>query len=149
MINQYQGGDFEGYNGWAAYQQSKLGNILLAKEFAKRCDNITAVSLHPGSIYTNLSRYTGVWGMVKFMSSGIWELYKNSNGNMGMKSTEAGAATSVTCATLPEDKLVSGGYYEDCGVTTESESSKNEEDAKALFDFCDEATKQFQAVAAK
>lgn len=144
MIKKYQGGDFEGYDGWAAYQQSKLGNVLLPKEFAKRFPNIEAVSLHPGAIATNLSRHTNVWGIMKFFLFNMRELIKNNTGKKGMKSVEAGASTTVTCATLPHDKLVNGGYYEDCGITTESESAKNVEDAKALFDFCEEATKEFQ-----
>jgi len=145
LIKKYQGGDLEGYDGWAAYQQSKLGNVLLPKEFAKRYPNIEAVSVHPGGIATNLARHTSVWGMAKFMATKMWELSKNSNGHKGMKSVKVGASTTVTCATLPLEKLVNGGYYEDCGISTESESAKNEEDAKALFDFCEEATMEFQA----
>jgi len=145
LIKKYQGGDFEGYDGWAAYQQSKLGNVLLPKEFAKRYPNIEAVSLHPGAIATNLSRHTNVCGIMKFFLFNMRELIKNNTGKKGMKSVEAGASTTVTCATLPHDKLVNGGYYEDCGITAESESAKNVEDAKALFDFCEEATKEFQA----
>lgn len=43
------------YDGWKQYQQSKLGDILLAKEFHRR-DGIDAASLHPGFINTNLDR---------------------------------------------------------------------------------------------
>jgi NAD(P)-dependent dehydrogenase (short-subunit alcohol dehydrogenase family) len=143
-IKQYQSNNFDGYDGWAAYQQSKLGNILLAKEFAKRFPNMVAVSLHPGGINTKLARHTRGWSMVSFYTVRLWQLLRESTGHLGMKSVEAGAATTVTCATLPKDKLVNGGYYEDCDITTESESAKNEEDAAALYDFCEAATKEFQ-----
>lgn len=75
----------------------------------------------------------------------VWDLFRQSTGHMGMKSVEAGAATTVTCATLPKDKLVNGGYYEDCAISSESESAKNEEDAASLFDFCEAVTKEFQS----
>ncbi|ANM66152.1 NAD(P)-binding Rossmann-fold superfamily protein [Arabidopsis thaliana] len=49
------------YNTLQAYGQSKLGNILhateLARLFKEQGVNITANSLHPGSIMTNLLRY--------------------------------------------------------------------------------------------
>ena len=102
-------------------------------------------SLHPGGINTNLSRHTGVWGTIVFMATKFWELKSNAgSGGVTMKSPEVGASTTVTCATLPDDKLVNGGYYDDCEEVTPSESARNEDDTKALFDFCDEATKEFQ-----
>ena len=67
-----------------------------------------------------------------------------SGESLKIKSVEAGAATNVTVATLATDKFVNGAYYEDCELSQESESAKNEEDAKALFDYCDEVTKKYQ-----
>jgi len=55
-----------------------------------------------------------------------------------------GAATTVTCATFPSDQLVPGGYYSNCAIASESGAAKNEEDAEALFNFCDEITKKFR-----
>ncbi|KDO51988.1 hypothetical protein CISIN_1g021391mg [Citrus sinensis] len=56
--------DESAYNSFGAYGQSKLANILHAKELAKHLKedgvNITANSLHPGSIVTNLFRYNGI-----------------------------------------------------------------------------------------
>ncbi len=48
------------YKGWPAYGQSKLANLLYAKELADRLENtkVTAVSVHPGVIQTNLWRYS-------------------------------------------------------------------------------------------
>jgi NAD(P)-dependent dehydrogenase (short-subunit alcohol dehydrogenase family) len=51
------------YRGWPAYGQSKLANLIFAKELAKRLkeqkhDHVTAVSVSPGIIRTNLWRYT-------------------------------------------------------------------------------------------
>eukprot|EP00542_Grammatophora_oceanica_P004411 CAMPEP_0194058328 /NCGR_PEP_ID=MMETSP0009_2-20130614/65972_1 /TAXON_ID=210454 /ORGANISM="Grammatophora oceanica, Strain CCMP 410" /LENGTH=153 /DNA_ID=CAMNT_0038708433 /DNA_START=40 /DNA_END=501 /DNA_ORIENTATION=- len=136
--------DDKGYNGWAAYQQSKLGDILLPKEFNKRYANVEAASLHPGGINTNLSRHTGFFGTIGFLITKAPELIRASTGSMSMKTPEVGASTTVTVATLPSDELVAGGYYDDCEVGKESESAKNEEDMKALFDYCNEVTKAFQ-----
>ncbi|CAI0476213.1 unnamed protein product [Linum tenue] len=52
------------YNNVRAYGQAKLANILHANELARLLKeegiNITANSLHPGVIATNLYRHTGV-----------------------------------------------------------------------------------------
>ncbi|KAL9240470.1 hypothetical protein vseg_014684 [Gypsophila vaccaria] len=53
--------DQSSYQSWRAYGQSKLANILHAKELTKHLKEegveITANSLHPGAINTNLFRY--------------------------------------------------------------------------------------------
>lgn len=59
-----------------------------------------------------------------------------------MKTIEQGAATTVTCATLP--KVENGAYYSDCEVAQEHPNANIEEDKTALFDYCDEVTKKFQ-----
>lgn len=50
------------YDGWIAYGQSKLANVLHAMElnnrYIRESRNIVAVSLHPGSVRTNLTRHT-------------------------------------------------------------------------------------------
>ncbi|XP_058769814.1 short-chain dehydrogenase TIC 32, chloroplastic isoform X2 [Vicia villosa] len=53
--------DQSSYNNWRAYGQSKLANILHANQLTKQLKedgvNITANSLHPGTITTNLFRH--------------------------------------------------------------------------------------------
>ena len=50
-----------GYNRWINYCDSKLCNVLFAKEAQRREDAlqspVTAVSVHPGIVNTNLIRY--------------------------------------------------------------------------------------------
>lgn len=52
------------YGNWSAYGQSKLANLLFAKSLADKFklagSPVTAVSVHPGVIQTNLWRSTGV-----------------------------------------------------------------------------------------
>lgn len=133
------------YDGFRAYQQSKLGDILLAKEFIKRYPDLESVSLHPGSIYTPLYRETGIVSALKlavtmipavFMSGDVLQVFP--------KLPSAGASTTITCATLPSNALVNGAYYSHCTVAAENAAAKNQEDARAFFDYCDEVTKPFQ-----
>jgi NAD(P)-dependent dehydrogenase (short-subunit alcohol dehydrogenase family) len=52
------------YDGWKAYAQSKLANLLHARELARRLEGtgVTAVSVHPGWVRTPLIRSTmPVW----------------------------------------------------------------------------------------
>jgi NAD(P)-dependent dehydrogenase (short-subunit alcohol dehydrogenase family) len=48
------------YDGWQAYAQSKLANLLHAQELAHRLEGtgVTAVSVHPGWVRTNLVRHS-------------------------------------------------------------------------------------------
>ena len=52
----------ERYTQWGAYCQSKLANVLFAKELDRRFKEknvkITAVSCHPGGVDTDLARWT-------------------------------------------------------------------------------------------
>lgn len=49
------------YSRWGAYGQSKLANVLFTRELAKRLKgtNVTANSLHPGAVKTELARHLG------------------------------------------------------------------------------------------
>jgi NAD(P)-dependent dehydrogenase (short-subunit alcohol dehydrogenase family) len=129
--------DAPGYDMKFPYQQSKLGNILLAKEFAKREEfKLEAVSLHPGIIKTNLGRHISAAIMGAFFVMG-WL------GIISTKNAEQGAATSVTCATAAT--VINGAYYDDCEpVDRLLGNATNEEDAIRLFDLCMELTKNFQ-----
>ncbi|EJP71034.1 oxidoreductase, short-chain dehydrogenase/reductase family [Beauveria bassiana ARSEF 2860] len=46
---------------WARYGQSKLANILTARELARRCPEITCVCVHPGVVKTGLVTELGYW----------------------------------------------------------------------------------------
>jgi len=121
----------------ARYQQAKLGDILLAKQFAEQYPHLMAVSVHPGGVKTDLGRHMTTGQKIKFILT-------NPLIVMSMVSPEEGAATQVMVATVPDGKLSNGAYYADCKVTEEAESAKNMEDAKKLFDYCDKVTKAYQ-----
>lgn len=98
-----------GYKPWEAYGYAKLSNIVTAREWNERFggEGVTAYSLHPGGIFTNLQ------GHVSFKTMLYWKLVAP----FFFKSTEQGAATSVFCAAHPMALAGAGGYFEDCNLS--------------------------------
>ena len=88
---------FMPYDPWAAYGQSKTANVLFAVEATRRWagEGITANSLMPGAIATNLQRH-----------SGGARTPPNER-----KTTEQGASTSVLLATSPLLEGIGGRYF--------------------------------------
>ena len=88
---------------WAAYGNSKLSNILFAKELAKRYPNITSVSVHPGVIRTDLyNPYSGNSSIMKLglnLISWFWT------------DVPSGTKNQLWAATCQKDKLENGTYY--------------------------------------
>ncbi len=95
-----------GYSGWRAYGQSKLANVLFANGLARRLpDHVTANSLHPGLINTNLGRN---------MNRGLASVALGVVMFPFMISVPKGAATSCYVATHPDLDGVRGKYFADC-----------------------------------
>lgn len=97
------------YNGWTAYAQSKLANLLHAKELAKRLEGtgVIAASVHPGWVRTDLARNT----MPLFVQNYIM---RPVLGMMGMIEPWQGAQTSLHA--ILADDLEPGAYYSQTGV---------------------------------
>ncbi|GJM99609.1 hypothetical protein PR202_ga16729 [Eleusine coracana subsp. coracana] len=116
------------YSSIGAYGQSKLANILHANELARRFKeegvNITANSLHPGSIITNLLRHHS-----------ILDVIHRTLGKLVLKNAQQGAATSCYVALHPQVKGVSGKYFCDSNQYEPSEKAKDISLAKKLWDF--------------
>ncbi|CAI5467666.1 unnamed protein product [Closterium sp. Yama58-4] len=104
----------EGYDMMKAYGQSKLANILHARELSRRLKEegagVTVNALHPGVIHTNLTRYLVPEGT-------IWHTIGQGAYNLVfqwfMKTIPQGAATSCFLAAHPSVAGASGGYYAD------------------------------------
>nr|POE68050.1 short-chain dehydrogenase tic 32, chloroplastic [Quercus suber] len=105
--------DKSGYSSFAAYGQSKLSNVLHANELARTIKydgvEITANSLHPGAIATNL-----------FRQSNIMNGIVNSLGRFVLKNVQQGAATTCYVALHPQVKGVSGEYFSDSNLSKAS-----------------------------
>lgn len=119
-----------GYSGWRAYGQSKLANLLFARELARRFEgsNKTANALHPGVIATNLSRHMNKAFQILFAPVGL----------LGQKSLGQGAATQCYVAAHPDAGRISGEYFADCNVAASSEHGKDMGMAKRLWDVSEE-----------
>ena len=120
------------YNGWMRYQQSKLGNILLAKAFAARYPHLETASVSPGMVATHIYRHGAVVALFGMISHIL----------PGFQTPEQGCKTQVYCAITPS--LETGGYYHACQVTRPAEAAKIKQDAQDFFDFCNEQTRHFQ-----
>lgn len=85
----------EGFDGYRAYAQSKLANVLFTVALAKRLEGtrVTTNALHPGVVST------------KLLTEGF--------GFEGSDSLDDGAQTSVYLATADEGAQVSGEYFVD------------------------------------
>lgn len=94
-------------SGLGRYGQSKLGNILYSKELARRYPSITAVSVHPGVVDTDLTA-----SMLKhsFIMRIIFPVARRI---IGVVTIEQGALNPVWAATAAE--VESGTYYEPVG----------------------------------
>ncbi|KAF5816040.1 putative very-long-chain 3-oxoacyl-CoA reductase [Helianthus annuus] len=119
--------DESSYNPIYAYGQSKLANILHAKELTKHFKengvNLTANVLHPGSIQTNLLRYHNIInGVVDWI------------GKYFLKNIPQGAATTCYVALHPQVEGVSGEYFMDSNIAQPNSYAKNAGLAKELWD---------------
>ncbi|CAL5209553.1 unnamed protein product [Lathyrus oleraceus] len=127
--------DQSSYNNWRAYGQSKLANVLHANQLTKHLKedgvNITANSLHPGTIVTNLFRHnSAVNGLI------------NVIGKLVLKNVQQGAATTCYVALHPQVKGVSGEYFSDSNVYKTTPHGKDVDLAKKLWDFSINLVKQ-------
>jgi WW domain-containing oxidoreductase len=115
-----------GYQSWSAYGQSKLANLLFAKELAKRLSGTgkTANAVHPGVIHTNLARSLPALARVGL----------SIVAPIALKSAGQGAATQCYVATAPKLEGVTGEYFADCNVAKSSRLSRDPALAARLWE---------------
>jgi NAD(P)-dependent dehydrogenase (short-subunit alcohol dehydrogenase family) len=86
------------YSEWELYNKSKFGNIVVARELARRYgDKIVSTSLHPGNIRTDLQRNLPGWQHAILN----WMLYP----------VPYGALTQLYCATAPSAADANGKFF--------------------------------------
>ncbi|PWA97379.1 glucose/ribitol dehydrogenase [Artemisia annua] len=119
--------DEKSYSALKAYGQSKLAPILYINELTRRLQeegvNITANSLHPGVINTNLARHGGFFAMFVNAAKSF------------LKNIPQGAATTCYVALHPQLKGISGQYFADSNLSKASGYAQDPELAKKLWDF--------------
>lgn len=92
-----------GYNGFKAYAQSKLANLLFTNELARRLkgQRVTVNAVHPGAVRSEFGSGGG-WMGAAFKAFGGF-----------MRSPGKGAETSLWLASSPEAEGVTGRYFFD------------------------------------
>jgi NAD(P)-dependent dehydrogenase (short-subunit alcohol dehydrogenase family) len=107
------------YEPYLAYGQSKTANVLFAVELDEReqPNGIRAFAVHPGSIMTNLARYTDRASLQQggFLDENNEPVIDPSR---GLKTPEQGAATQVWCAVSPQLDGRGGLYCEDVDIAS-------------------------------
>uniref|UniRef100_A0A3B3TIT6 Si:ch211-107o10.3 n=1 Tax=Poecilia latipinna TaxID=48699 RepID=A0A3B3TIT6_9TELE len=115
------------YDNLVSYRQSKLANILFARELAARLKTgVTVYSLHPGLIRTELGRHL-------FPHWSWWKRTMASVLMMFVKSPWEGAQTSIYCA-VEESLANESGLYYDCARKKPAAPALDDAAAKRLWD---------------
>lgn len=106
------------YDGWAAYAQSKLANLLHAKHLAKRLaeKGITTASVHPGWVRSNLIKFSMPVWMQDTLLRPVLRL-------AGMIEPWEGAQSSLYALLSPEVSDHNGAYFSQVGIYRTKEAS--------------------------
>jgi NAD(P)-dependent dehydrogenase (short-subunit alcohol dehydrogenase family) len=117
--------------GFYEYGVSKLCNILFTRELARRWagTGIVGYALHPGVIATDIWRSVPQplrWLMTRWM-----------------KTPEAGAATTIRCATDPALANVNGRYFINEHESTPNRAAQDDGLAARLWDESERMSKDF------
>lgn len=100
------------YDPWASYAQSKLANLLHARELARRLEGtgVGAVSVHPGFVKTNLATHLGLGYWTRLFADPFLRM-------QGQIEPWEGAQTTLFCALADSSDLKNGEYYAQYGGT--------------------------------
>lgn len=114
------------YTAWGRYGESKLANLLFARELARRFQGTRRVAnaVHPGVIVTNLWRH---------MPKAFERAFGVVAGPIFLKTVEQGAATQVWAAVHPGAATLNGEYLADCNVARSSEKGRDMDLAAKLW----------------
>uniref|UniRef100_A0AAX7TZI1 Retinol dehydrogenase 11 n=1 Tax=Astatotilapia calliptera TaxID=8154 RepID=A0AAX7TZI1_ASTCA len=115
------------------YNNTKLHNIICTNELARRLKgtDVTANSVHPGIVMTEVMRHYSFWVRWIF----------NLIGFFFFKSPEAGAVSTIYCAVAEELEGVTGKYVDsDCSLTLPIPLARDAALAVKDFEFCERLT---------
>lgn len=109
------------YSKFKAYAQSKLANILFARELSKRLvgTGVTVNSCHPGVVVTGLIRQFFDIGMIKTVLEPVLRQF--------LQTSKEGAQTSIYLSVDPEVEKISGKYFGNLHEQEVSDDAKDDE----------------------
>lgn len=118
--------------GMIRYGQSKLANLLYARELARRAPSVTSVSVTPGIVATDL-----VSGQSATHRAVIWASAMLGQG--GLPPPEEAVRTQLWCATAPRGGVRNGGFYEPPGCLSgvSTRYTEDEDLARRLWEWTD------------
>uniref|UniRef100_A0A8C5DK75 Retinol dehydrogenase 11-like n=1 Tax=Gouania willdenowi TaxID=441366 RepID=A0A8C5DK75_GOUWI len=115
------------------YNHTKLHNIICTNELARRLKEtgVTANSVHPGVVMTEVLRYYPLWLRCIF----------NSIGFFFFKTPDEGAVSSIYCAVAEELEGITGKYFDsDCSLTLPAPLARDSALAVKDFEICERLT---------
>ncbi|KAK3384927.1 hypothetical protein B0H63DRAFT_395559 [Podospora didyma] len=122
---------------WRRYAESKLANVVYARELARRYPDLVSVSVAPGFVATSMVGNMGVcdrWAMWATAS-----LYRLTTRGRGVVSAEEGAQNQVWAAAAGRNMLSNGGLYAPVGVLVPDEglspSARDDKLGQKLWDW--------------
>ncbi|KAK4867630.1 hypothetical protein LT330_001140 [Penicillium expansum] len=121
---------------WVRYGQSKLANLVYARELARRFPGITSVSVHPGVVGTGLVDGLGIKEKMLVYALSWWRMLQ----------VHEGAFSQTWAATVDKAEIRNGGYYEPVGKLENRKldaAARDEVLAERLWDWTEEALKEF------
>jgi retinol dehydrogenase 12 len=123
-------GTKESYGSLQGYSNSKLCNVLMTVELAKRLKGtgVTVNSLHPGAVVTEILKDRWWTGIVKLITHPTY------------KSSWAGAQTTNYLAVSPEVNDINGKYFADCRLTATSALGEDAKLAEKLWHLSEKLT---------
>ncbi|KAI8576450.1 hypothetical protein K450DRAFT_256819, partial [Umbelopsis ramanniana AG] len=119
------------YQKWTAYGQSKTANMLFARELSNRYKSkgLTAFSLHPGGIHTNLGRDVKPEEFLTPMSDYDGNVIDWSKAVF--KTIPSGTSTHIVAAFDPKIASDSGAYLDDCQIAMDHAKPYAKDDTQA------------------
>lgn len=145
------------YDPFKNYSISKISNVLMSlavqEKYSK--DGVTAYSLHPGVIDTNLGQNDGegrvlftrliygVFGICPALTSFFTTWNLNGVEMWRKKTVEQGASTTVMLSIFDPKELEGGAYYADCSIgKCQHPANTNRKLALQLWDVTAECIKK-------
>jgi NAD(P)-dependent dehydrogenase (short-subunit alcohol dehydrogenase family) len=124
--------DFGMFGPWLRYGQSKLANLLYARELARRHPELTVLSIHPGLVGTDLA--DGISLVQRTLVKGFVSI-----GLGAVLSPEQGAYNQLWGAFGEKSTMVNGQMYEPMGKLTELDIiAKDDQLAARLWEWTEE-----------